>query len=236
MSGESASEFPTRHSVVESLLAQAAESRSIDAAQGYSTTVWSMSRVCDLLWRHSPRSRPIIYHEVVEEFRSALESGRMPGPIMDLTVLSSYWSAVLKPLFDSFPDRCDELQNELQLLNHVLPYRGSDDAAYVTEIFTEEIAENVLHYSYIHKVRELDQTIADRIVRATGRDIARLIRLFLLACGWDCGGSAGESGLMAVEGEHGKTDEDCWGCEAVGHAAHDADIGVDRFDQPVGES
>src|SRR5687767_13877401 len=48
--------------------------------------------------------------------------------------------------------------------------------------------------------------------------------------------SAWESGRVAAEGEHCEGDEGVGAFEAVGDAGEESDLGVGRFDQPLGES
>ena len=41
---------------------------------------------------------------------------------------------------------------------------------------------------------------------------------------------------MAAEGEHGQGDEGVWGSESEGDSGEQADFGVGRFDQPLGQA
>ena len=48
-------------------------------------------------------------------------------------------------------------------------------------------------------------------------------------------GASGEVGSVAAEAEHGEGDERLGGVEAEGDAGQDADLGVGRLDEGVGE-
>ena len=52
-----------------------------------------------------------------------------------------------------------------------------------------------------------------------------------------CGSlAAGECWAVSCEGEHGQGDEGVGGGEAEGDAGEESDLGVDRFDESVGEA
>jgi hypothetical protein len=117
------------------LLAEAELSRELEAYRGHSDRVWSMGRVADLLWRHSESARPLIRKALVDELDEALERGQMPIEASDGGLLMEYCGFVLRPLLDNYPDSAAALQQELQLIRYVAPYRGSDDAEHVTDLF-----------------------------------------------------------------------------------------------------
>ena len=48
--------------------------------------------------------------------------------------------------------------------------------------------------------------------------------------------AAGELGGVAAEGEHGEGDEGFGAVKPEGDAGEESDLGVGRFDEPVGEA
>lgn len=119
------------------LLAQAQLAEELEAYQGFSDRPWSMGRVADLLWRHSEAARPLIREALVKELDSAMERRRMPIDEGGGTLLINYFGSVLRPLLDGYPDTAEALEQELQLIRYVAPYRGPDSPEYISEQFDE---------------------------------------------------------------------------------------------------
>ncbi|MEU5874208.1 hypothetical protein AB0A73_21960 [Glycomyces sp. NPDC047369] len=121
------------------LLAEAQLAEDLEAYRGFSDRVWSMGRVADLLWRHSEAARPLIREALVNELDSAMERRRMPIDEDGGALLIHYFGSVLRPLLDSYPDTAEALQQELQLVRYVAPYRGPDSPEYISEQFNEYV-------------------------------------------------------------------------------------------------
>ncbi|WP_157974694.1 hypothetical protein [Glycomyces dulcitolivorans] len=142
------------------ILAEAELSRQLEAYQGYSDNVWSMGRVADLLWRHSESARPLIRKTLVDALDEALQRGEMPMVVSDGVLLLKYCGSVLRPLLDNYPDSAEELQQELQMIRYVAPYRGLDSAEYVTDLFDEYVVYWLRTDRYRPIVEDCDPEIA----------------------------------------------------------------------------
>ena len=150
------------------LLAEAELRRQIEAYQGHSDKVWSMGRVADLLWRHSESARPLIRKTLVDELDEALRRGHMPMVVSDGGLLLEYYGSVLRPLLDNYPESAEALQQELQMIRYVAPYRGLDAAEYVTDLFDDYVVYWLRTDQYRAIVEECDPEIAAIIF--DGRD------------------------------------------------------------------
>jgi hypothetical protein len=142
------------------LLAEAQLAEELEAYQGFSDQVWSMGRVADLLWRHSEAARPLIREALVNELDSAIERRRMPIGYGCGALLIQYFGSVLRPLLDGYPDTAEALEQELQLVRYVAPYRGPDSSDYITEQFEEYVLYWLRTDQYRHIVEDCTPDVA----------------------------------------------------------------------------
>ncbi|MEV6525349.1 hypothetical protein AB0M43_25680 [Longispora sp. NPDC051575] len=131
--------------------------------QGYSDEPWTLGRLGDLLWWHSPGSHEGIRELVSGTFASAAHSHNLPATLtgLDLAYLV-YYCGVLKPLLSSWPDSREELTAELDFIRVALAYDGPDQ-----DTIHYEIRQNVLYY--------LDAPEDVEKIRLDNPDIAELI-------------------------------------------------------------